>query len=394
MVYLDFRSAFNQVDFGVLMHCLKSLGISGKIGRFIFEFLTGRRERVQVENTLGDWYDIISGVGQGTVSGPILFIIALMFINKNILGAYFGSFADDSKIAKGVNCCKDRIDLQENLEKIYEWAKKNNMSFNASKFKSIRFGKGFDDIEQAYTSNESTKIEDHTSVTDLGVIMSSDLSFSAHLSYVLEKSRKTCGLILRTFQSREKKALLILLKTLVLSQLDYCCSIWSPTEAGKLNQLEAVQKSFTKRISAVSYLNYNERLKFLGLYSIQRRIERYEILYTFKNVNNIVPNPGLKFFKDPRTGLHVIVPGVSTNCKAYVRWFRERSFSIRGPRLFNNLPITLKKDYGNTTSLEKFKAELDKYLKTIPDQPTCSRQPRAANSNSLLDQCYYRNCIL
>ena len=91
-------------------------------------------------------------------------------------------------------------------------------------------------------------------------------------------------------------------KALVLSRIEYCCQLWSPHKRGEIIKLEAVQRSFASRISSVQHLNYWERLKALNLYSLQRRRERYTIIYVWKTLERIVPNVGIQVNEHPRRG--------------------------------------------------------------------------------------------
>ena len=98
------------------------------------------------------------------------------------------------------------------------------------------------------------------------------------------------GLVLRTFDSREAGAMLLLFKTLILAILEYCCQTWSPISVGDIRVIEGVQRTFTNKIVGCSEFNYWERLDLLRLYSLERRRERYQVIYIWKILKGVVPN--------------------------------------------------------------------------------------------------------
>ena len=129
MVYLDFSKAFDKVDHGILFHKLKALGITGSLGMWFYNFLTNRSHFVRLPG----------GVPQGTVLGPLLFLIMIADINKDISESNLISFADDTRIYTKINDVSDCNLLQQDLNHIYDWATTNNMFFKAQKFHYITF---------------------------------------------------------------------------------------------------------------------------------------------------------------------------------------------------------------------------------------------------------------
>ena len=165
--------------------------------------------------------------------------------------------------------------------------------------------------------------------------------------------------------------------------MEYGSVIWSPTDVAQINFLESVQRRFTSYMSCFqtydATLNmttctvpYNERLKRLKIYSLQRRRERYMIIYIYKIKVGLVQNPGVVFEYNPRTKLRAI-PSNNTNINTKVRRMRETSFFNIAPRLFNTLPISLRElevsSNSEKDSIETFKRKLDKHLANIPDLP-------------------------
>ena len=170
VVYLDFAKAFDKLDFNITLQKLKSLGIDGKIGRWIHSFLTNRHQQVVVNGEKLDPAPVISGVPQGSVIGPLLFLILIGDIDQEVAHSFISSFADDTRIGNGIQTNEDASQLQQDLDKVYQWATRNNMTFNDTKFDLIRYGQNTQLKEAtAYNSNANTSIEAKSSTKDLGV---------------------------------------------------------------------------------------------------------------------------------------------------------------------------------------------------------------------------------
>ena len=139
MVYLDFSKAFDKVDHGILLHKLKALGITGHLGIWFFNFFTRWPHFVRLPGAICGDSPVLSGVPQGTVLGPLLFLIMLADINKDISESNLISFADDTRIYSKINDVTDCDTLQQDLNHVYDWASTNNMFFNAQKFYYVSF---------------------------------------------------------------------------------------------------------------------------------------------------------------------------------------------------------------------------------------------------------------
>ena len=163
------------------------------------------------------------------------------------------------------------------------------------------------------TSN-GRKIEKKQHVKDLGVIMSHDCSFTEHINNVVKKAEEVSGWILRTFNTRARSPMLTLWKQLVIPHLDYCSQLWSPLTKGDIQNLEKTQRSFVRRIKGMSQDSYWEQLKTLKLFSIERRRERYIIMYVWYILEGIVPNlseeDGITSKDHIRLGRKCVVPTV------------------------------------------------------------------------------------
>ena len=215
-------------------------------------------------------------------------------------------------------------------------------------------------------------------VTDLGIILQEDLSFNLHMSDIIKRARNKLSWCLSVFNCRSEEVILTLYKGLVRPILEYCCVLWSPLKLGSISLLEGVQRTATSKIESVSHLNYWERLNSLGLMSLQRRRERYCLLYMHKVLHKQVPNDiQICFSENARLGIKAEIPPLP-RFRSHIQLF-DSSFAVRGPMLWNLLPKRL----NNIVSFECFKVNLDRFLINIPDCPPTTGYT-TANSNSLL----------
>ena len=386
VIYIDFAKAFDKLDFTLTLQKLNRLGISGKILRWIKSFLTGRIQMVHVRGAKSKPAAVMSGVPQGSVIGPLLFLVLIGDIDIEVEASSVSSFADDTRILGPVSETDDVLKVQKDLDSIYEWSRTNNTQLNADKFECVRYGRNLSlKSSSNYLDNTGMPIAAKDSLRDLGVTISSDATFEKHIEEAIEAARKKCAWVLRTFETRQSKLMITLWKSLILPLLEYCCQLWSPSVVGKIQALENVQLSFFKKIQGMSGKTYWEQLSSLNTFSLQRRRERYIIIYVWKMLEGLVPDMGVEVLYNRRHGRACVVPHIRTSAPTRVQNLRFSSFAVNGPRLFNAMPDKIR----NMTdcSLNTFKNALDQHLKHIPDEPRvrgliqfCSRA-----TNSLID---------
>ena len=388
-IYLDFAKAFDKVDHGIVLKKLSLLGIRGRLLQWITSFLTSRNQMVLVNGVLSDPVLVTSGVPQGSVIGPLLFLILIGDIDQNIAQSFLSSFADDTRLLREVNGVQDASALQRDLETIYQWAVDNNASFNDKKFEALRHGNDETlKMTTSYTAPDGTIISEKPHLRDLGVTMSADGTFKQHITNICQSARNMCSWILRTFESRSPDLMLTLWKSLIIPILDYCSQLWSPSKVGEIQQIEDLQKAFSRKIRSSKRENYWQRLKTYHLYSLERRRERYRIIYVWKILEGSVPNLSGRSKITHRTsfrhGRVCCIPAVASGAKNRLQRLREGSFCVNGPLLFNALPSYLRNMTG-VTHLD-FKKELDTFLGTVADEPLVRgyTAQRKAESNSLL----------
>ena len=386
VVYLDFSKAFDKLDINITLQKLYNMGITGSLFRWIKAFLSDRRQCVLVDGVKSEMVSVRSGVPQGSVIGPLLFLILLNDIDVETSFAHVSSFADDTRVFSGIRSIHDVTYLQRDLDTIFEWAEANNATFNSEKFECLRYGPD-ETLKQntSYLSSNRTPIQCSQHVRDLGVTVSHDATFIEQINNTIAAANIKCGWILRTFKTRDKLPLITLWKSLVAPVLDYCCQLWSPSTPGLIQRLEGVQSSFFRKIVGMAALDYWEQLKALKMSSLQRRRERYICIYVWKVLEGLVPNFGLQSNHNIRRGRSCIMPAIVRAGFQRYQTIRSNSMGIMGSRLFNHLPSTIRDMSG--CSVDTFKRRLDEHLDAIPDEPRLPRLVRycSKGSNSILE---------
>ena len=201
--------------------------------------------------------------------------------------------------------------------------------------------------------------------------------------------------------------MLTLLKQLVYPTLEYNSVLWDPANRDLVDLLESVQMNFLKKLECPDLppnSDYWDHLKQYKLYSLQRRRERYAIMYVWKVLHNIYPNPGIHMNTTTKDHSMFPNPGISLNAHPRLgmtahhqqnrnlpQWLKDKSILARCCKLFNAIPHSLRQPTpaDEEPSFPKFKKALDEWLIKIPDRPTCPGRMNPARSNSILDQIQY-----
>ena len=172
VVYLDFAKAFDKLDIKITLQKLYSMGVAGTLFDWIEGFLTNRKQAVSVDSAFSDQISVLSGVPQGSVLGPLLYLILLSDIDSEISFAQVSSFADDTRVMAGVDTTQQAEDFQKDLDAIYDWASRNNAEFNDQKFELLRYGVN-EEIKNntTYLSSNQIAIKVSEHVRDLVIIV-------------------------------------------------------------------------------------------------------------------------------------------------------------------------------------------------------------------------------
>jgi hypothetical protein len=361
-IYLDFSKAFDTVPHQRLGTKLQSYGIKGKILKWIMTFLgakteesdhTYRKQRVSYHSHKSDWKDVISGVPQGSVLGPVLFLI---FINDlpDVVQGLVKIFADDTKLFNGVTCEEDSKQIQLDLDHLCDWSRKWSLYFNASKCKVLHIGRTNPKYTYWMTSSDSREeIKEDSEEKDLGVTFDASLKFSKHIINCVNKANRITGLIKRSFDFMDKEMFATLYKSLVRPLVEYATPVWSPYLKKDIRLLEKVQRRATKIVPVCKNLDYSQRLLELGLPTLEYRRDRYDMIQVYKILSGIedVDPESLFVFHTSVTRGH--------SRKLYkqraITTVRQTSFVCRITDTWNNLP----EDVVMAKTLNSFKSGLN-----------------------------------
>ena len=246
------------------------------------------------------YFSVTSGVPQGSVLGPILFLIFINDLPLEVLSP-MSLFADDSKVFSRIisnknlkgNIENGNVMLQRDLNTITDWAKKWKMEFNVDKCKIMHLGT--QNPKNTYTMDEAnlttTKEE-----RDLGVLIDDKLGFDSHIRNIVKKANRMLGLIRISFSSLDKEIFMNLYPVMVRPLLEYCVQVWSPYKRKYINLLEGVQRRATKLVPELKNLEYKDRLQRLGLTTLEDRRVRGDMIETYKIITGKENKNAEKFF--------------------------------------------------------------------------------------------------
>jgi hypothetical protein len=273
---LDFAKAFDKVPHRRLLGQLRAHGVGGQVLEWINAWLAGRKQRVVLNGASSSWKEVWSGVPQGSVLGPILFLV---FINNLDAMAHLSTvikkFADDTKLGQVIKSQSDRELLQGCLDQMEEWAEKWGMAFNVSKCKVMHVGQrnpGYEYLMGGVVLGE-TKEE-----RDIGITVSSNLRPGAQCTKAARTASAVLGQIFRAFHFRDRFTFTNLYKQYVRPHLEFVVQAWSPWTLQDKDMLEKVQKRAVGMVSGLGGTNYKEKLKELGLTTLEERRHQADML--------------------------------------------------------------------------------------------------------------------
>ena len=359
VTYTDISKAFDSVSHQKLVKVLLSFGINVGLVDWIQNFLSNRFQRVRVNSSFSPPLPIISGVPQGSVLGPLLFILFMNDIIQIVQlqhNATFSLYADDTKIFS-----KDAVELQACLSSFNDTLKRFQLNLAPHKCfvlpisKSKSNSQNNDHIEFTI---DSTVLPFSSFAKDLGVCISSDLKWEIHIKRIVQQASFTSYQIIKSFRSKNIWVLLKLFKSYVRPKLEHNTPVWSPYLLKDIEAIEKVQRRYTKiacRRCNIPYNSYNDRLTKLNMLSLQNRRVRFDLITLFKIVNNLCDLNFNSFFTlqtSPyplRNNASKILPKHKFNSSAW-----SGSFFERAARYWNKLSH----DITSVGSLDLFKMKL------------------------------------
>lgn len=341
-IYLDFAKAFDSVSHELLIFKLNQLNIDPNVLAWIKEFLSNRSQYVTANNFYSSNSVVTSGVPQGSVLGPLLFLIYINDLPSCVSSSTVRLFADDCVLYHKITSHTDHLNLQRDLDSISTWCKAWFMTLNIAKCKSMRVSRHTTiHCPRTYSLN-NIPLASVDNYKYLGVHISSNLSWNKHVDYVTNNANRMLGYLRRNFSSAPSSLKLTLYKTLVRPKLEYACAIWDPTHAILIQTLEAIQNRAARfilsnysRHSSVTSMKSTLNLPDL---SLRRKLSRLNLFHKIYHYNSSLKDA---LIHPPR----FISPRIDHRFKVGLPSCRSRlcndSFIPRTSAAWNHLPASI-----------------------------------------------------
>jgi hypothetical protein len=240
LVFLDFSKAFDKVPHVLLLHKLKSYGLQPDMISLIRSFLLDRKQTVVLDGWSSEPADVTSGVPQGSVLGPILFLIYINDLPDKIKSKC-RLFADDSLLYRKITSKEDISQLQKDLDEVLQWCNNWYMTLNIDKCEHMNV------TSKHAPSNSGYKLDQHhmTKVKDykyLGLHISDNLSWSTHINYIKNKANKVLYVTKLALARSTQKVKETAYKSIVRPLVEYSSSVWDPFHANQIDAIEMIQR--------------------------------------------------------------------------------------------------------------------------------------------------------
>ena len=385
IIYFDFAKAFDSVSHDIILHKLKhKYKVDGLMLRFIRSYLQGRKQQVVVGGVTSEKLPVKSGVPQGSILGPLLFII---FINDMLEciseGTNISLYADDTKIWRVINFSEDHFILQDDINKLYNWSKNNLIKFHPSKCKALSVTYERNILHNLPTTIFNYKLGsnyiDYTSSqVDVGITVTSKLLWTSHHDTLLANATSKLGLLTITchftMNLKQKRTFYLVL---IRSLFEHCSVIWRPISNNQISKFEMLQKRAIKWIIGRQFDHLSdedlyEKEKECDILPIKLKFLLNDLILFYKIVNSLVPislpdefslvDPkNLRFTRstqsiisldDKSTYKCITKPCIS----AY-----ENCYFFRTMAIWNNLPHSIRQ----LPSLSIFKLKLTEFLWSV-----------------------------
>lgn len=366
VLYLDFSKAFDSVPHNLLLHKLSLYGIAGSLHAWLSDYLASRFQRVLVEGCLSSWVKVTSGVPQGSLLGPMLFILYVNDLPRTVSkGTSIALFADDAKCFRTLKSDNDYTMLQNDIDNLYDWSLNWGLSYNLDKCVVMRISR------KRISSVPSLAVSPYVaggcalavvpSQKDLGVTITNKLTWNVHIECVVAKANRMLGFLRRNCANIGTDSKRTLYMSFVRSHLGYASEVWAPQSAiTSIRLIESVQRRATRFILNCSFdvskrPNYKARLISLRLLPLSYWHEYRDLCFFYKCMNgyyniNINSYISLVSSRTRSASKNNLRPN-----QFRTSLFRD-SFFNRIVTLWNALPV----DIRTTQALSSFKNQLYK----------------------------------
>ena len=354
-VFCDISKAFDRVWHRGLLHKLSALGISGSLLRWFSSYLSSRQQRVLYAGSSSSWSSINAGVPQGSILGPLLFLVYINDITTDI-NANIRLFADDTSLYIVV----DHPDtastvLNRDLQTVYSWSQTWLVSFNPVKSKSMLFSRKIKKPVHPQLHMNNIAIEHVESHKHLGITLSSDAKWTQHISLMLGKAWKRIGLLRSLKHHLNRPCLEKMYMSFIRPLLEYGDILWDNCTNQQKSDIESVQNEAARIVSgATKYCNIQSMLAELKWETLADRRKKHKLITLYKMNHTISPQyliDLLPAHEQTRYNLRTAnnIPSITARTQLY-----QNSFLPATIREWNNLPLNVR----NLPTLNAFKQAL------------------------------------
>ena len=305
-IVMDFSKAFDKVSHDRLIYKLDRTGIDPKARQWIGSFLAGRSQRVVIDGEVSEPVPVTSGVPQGSVLGPILFLVYINDMPQYTKSSQVRLFADDTIVYLTISSIEDCNSLQEDLKQLERWAQEWLMEFHPAKCNVLRITKKKSKITFPYTL-QGHILEEVSSAKYLGINISDDMSWNRHVDTTASKANSKLGFLKRNLKVKDEKLKEKAYKAIVRPSLEYCATVWDPYTKTQSKRMEMVQRRAARWVTG-RYHNTSSVTDMLGDLGwrdlAQRRVDS-RLTMLFKITRGLVNIPIGQYITIQRDGIHI-----------------------------------------------------------------------------------------
>ena len=345
-VFVDLEKAFDTVNHKILLKKLEYYGVRGPANSWFSSYLSSRKQSVVFDGIFSSSMNITCGVPQGSILGPLLFLIYINDMHKAVKFSSVFHFADDTNLVyHNKNPKLLRKHMNADLRNLYSWLCANRLSLNVSKTEFIIFRPPKAKLLNRITlSLNGTKIFESTKIRYLGVILDNKLAWNHHIIELRKKLNRGIGILYKLNRIKcNKRILLSLYFSIFQSHLTYGICVWGNSDYSQLNKIFLCQKRAIRIVAGLDFKSpTNEAFKDLGILKLED-IFKYSISVVMWDQDHaLLPACFSDFFKNIRD-IHnhetrsYTAHKLSENVIVHTKSHGESMLKFQGPKILNEL---------------------------------------------------------